>query len=87
MHADLPCCQAGPLDYEQQPAPHDVTVRISQAAKQRHHRFGLAQRQLSFEDEASVSPSCRRLEALVPPIRHLEEQQQAIRQHHERMFS
>jgi hypothetical protein len=34
-----------------------------------------------------VPPSCRRLEALVLPIGHLEEQQQAIGEHHERMFS
>jgi hypothetical protein len=87
MHPNLPCRQAGPLDCEQPPAPHDMTVRASQSAKQRHHRFGLAQRQLGFKDEASVPTSCRCLEALVLPIGHLEEQQQPIGEHHERMFS
>jgi hypothetical protein len=72
---------------DDEPTADDVPVGPTQPAEQRHHSLGLAQRQTCLEDEAGVPAGGSGLEALVLAVGHLEQQQQRIREHHERMFA
>jgi hypothetical protein len=85
--ADLPCRQPGPLDRGEQAAADDEPVGASQPAEQRHHALGLPQRQPGLEHEPCMPAGGGDLEALVLPVGQLEQKQQRVGIHHERMFA
>jgi hypothetical protein len=64
-----------------------VAIRTTEPAEKRHHSFSLAQRQVRLEYEACVPTGGGRLKPLVFLVSKLKEQEQGVREHHERMFA
>lgn len=79
---DLTGCKSGSLDGKQEPAPDDMTVGAAQATEEGHHTLSVAQREVGFQNEVGMPAGRGGLEALVPTVGHLEEQQQGVREHH-----
>jgi hypothetical protein len=79
--------ESGMLDLVEQSATDDLTIGTANAAEQSHHELGLPERKLGREDEACVPAPRGGLEAFVLPIGEFKQQQQRVRERHERMFS